>query len=323
MYNKKTIGIIFFLFIMLIQIVLPINTFFKSTYSQNNTKTLASITLNNTSSSPQDIKKVKVDDINIAYKTFGKVGGPPILLIMGYGGSMNNWDPIMIKKLSLNHTVIVFDNRGVGNTDSGSKNFSIPQFAKDTVGLINALHINKTDVIGFSMGGFIAQEIALNNPEKINKLVIYASNCGGHESTPSSPQLSKLVQNTSKSLQEILDGVTTMLFPKEWIMQNPNGVEMVKEGYKIPPIISMGTIQKQGIAISLWYNTGVCNQLEKIGIPTLIVVGTKDVLAPKANSLMMAEKIPDSWLIRIQNGGHGVMYQYPDELALILQAFFE
>jgi pimeloyl-ACP methyl ester carboxylesterase len=322
MHNKRITGIIFFIFLLLLQIVIPINTFFKSAISQNVSNITTSNALNNLSSNPQDIKKVKVDDINIGYKIFGK-SGPPLLLIMGFGGTMNNWDPIMIKKLSLNHTVIVFDNRGVGSTELGNKNFSISQFAKDTVGLINALHINKTDVIGFSMGGFIAQEIALNNPEKINKLVIYASNCGGRESTPPTPELSKLVQNTSKSMQEILDGVTALIFPKEWSIQNPQVIETVKEGYKIPPVISMDTIQKQGIASSYWYNAGVCNQLEKITIPTLIVVGTKDILTPKANSLLMTEKIPDAWLVQIKDGGHGVMYQYPDKFTSIVQDFLE
>jgi pimeloyl-ACP methyl ester carboxylesterase len=322
MHNKRITGIIFFIFLLLLQIVIPINTFFKSAISQNVSNITTSNALNNLSSNPQDIKKVKVDDINIGYKIFGK-SGPPLLLIMGFGGTMNNWDPIMIKKLSLNHTVIVFDNRGVGSTELGNKNFSISQFAKDTVGLINALHINKTDVMGFSMGGFIAQEIALNNPEKINKLVIYASNCGGRESTPPTPELSKLVQNTSKSMQEILDGVTALIFPKEWSIQNPQVIETVKEGYKIPPVISMDTIQKQGIASSYWYNAGVCNQLEKITMPTLIVVGTKDILTPKANSLLMTEKIPDAWLVQIKDGGHGVMYQYPDKLTSIVHDFLE
>ena len=167
----KKIGVIFFT-ILLLQFILLSNIFFKTSYSQNTTGSI-----NNISNLP-NIKKVKVDDINIGYKIFGK--GNPLLLIMGYGGTMNNWDPKVIKNLSQNHTIIVFDNRGVGNTDSGNKNFTISQFAKDAVGLLNALKINKTDVLGFSMGGFIAQELALNNPEKINKLVIYASNCGGN-----------------------------------------------------------------------------------------------------------------------------------------------
>ncbi|MER5174322.1 MAG: alpha/beta hydrolase [Candidatus Nitrosocosmicus sp.] len=85
------------------------NTFFKTSYNQNITSNINNIT------NLQNIKKVKVDDINIEYKMFGK--GSPLLLIMGYGGTMNDWDPKVIKNLSQNHTIIVFDNRGVGNTD--------------------------------------------------------------------------------------------------------------------------------------------------------------------------------------------------------------
>ena len=107
--------------------------------------------------------------------------GNPLLLIMGFAGGLNTWEPNMTKKLSQNHTVIIFDNRGIGGTSLGNKNLSISQFAQDAVGLIDALHLNKTDIMGFSMGGIIAQEVALSNPGKINKLIIYASGCGGNE----------------------------------------------------------------------------------------------------------------------------------------------
>jgi pimeloyl-ACP methyl ester carboxylesterase len=126
--------------------------------------------------------KVKVGDIDVGYKKIGT--GPPIFLIIGYSVSMNNWSSTLISNLSKDHTVFIFDNRGIGNTTAGYKNFTINQFTEDTVGLINALHINKPDIMGFSMGGFIAQDIAVTNPQKINKLVIYASVCGGPESTP-------------------------------------------------------------------------------------------------------------------------------------------
>ena len=101
----------------------------------------------------QDItlKKVRVGDIDIAYKMFGK--GEPILLISGAGGDMNSWDPSTLKSLSSNHTVIIFDNRGVANTTTGSKAFSIQQFANDTVGLLDVLKIQKADILGHSMGG--------------------------------------------------------------------------------------------------------------------------------------------------------------------------
>jgi hypothetical protein len=124
-------------------------------------------------------KKIHVGDIDIAYKVFGK--GDPILLISGSGLVMDAWDSSILRDLSSNHTVIIFDNRGVGNTTAGTKPFSIVQFANDTDGLIDGLKIQKADVLGFSMASFIAQELALLHPEKVNKLILYGASCGGKE----------------------------------------------------------------------------------------------------------------------------------------------
>ena len=97
-------------------------------------------------------KKVKVGDIDVSYKMFGK--GQPLLLILGFSQTMDMWDPIVLDKLSSNHTIIIFDNRGIGNTTAGIKAPSIPQFANDAAGLIDALGISKpADVLGLSMGG--------------------------------------------------------------------------------------------------------------------------------------------------------------------------
>jgi pimeloyl-ACP methyl ester carboxylesterase len=95
------------------------------------------------------VKKVHVRDIDIAYKVLGK--GDPILLVSGASADMNSWDPSFLRSLSSNHTVIIFDNRGVANTTTGSKAFSIQQFANDTVGLLDALKIQKADVLGYSL----------------------------------------------------------------------------------------------------------------------------------------------------------------------------
>jgi pimeloyl-ACP methyl ester carboxylesterase len=86
---------------------------------------------------------------------------------------------IDFKKLSSNHTVIVFDNRGVGNTTTGTKPFSIQQFANDTAGLLDFLKIQKADVLGYSMGSFVAEQLTVTHPEKVNRLILVASSCGG------------------------------------------------------------------------------------------------------------------------------------------------
>lgn len=226
----------------------------------------------------------------------------------------------MISNLSKNHTVIIFDNRGIGNTSAGHKNFTINQFAQDTIGLMNALQINKTDIMGFSMGSYIAQDIALTDPEKINKLVIYASVCGGPESTPLHENLTKITLN-SKNATEFYRGLIPLIFPKELIDKNPGFIDNVAK--RFPLNTSMDTIRNQYSAVYSWYYKGVCNQIDKINSPTLIMVGTKDILSPPINSLMMAEKIPDSWLIRIQGGGHPVMAQNASKIATVIDAFLK
>ena len=128
------------------------------------------------------VKKVQIEDIDIAYKKLGK--GDPILLVSPALADMNAWEPSTLQELSSNHTVIVFDNRGVGNTTTGNKPFSIHQFANDTAGLHDALNIEKADVLGFSLGSLVAQQLAVMHPEKINRLILVAASCGGKESIP-------------------------------------------------------------------------------------------------------------------------------------------
>src|ERR687891_57588 len=109
-------------------------------------------------------RKVRVGDIDIAYKQFGNISNTPIVLITGCCTTMDMWNPSVIKELSLSRTVIIFDNRGAGETTLGTNEFSINQFANDTIGLLEALKIQKADVFGISMGSIIAQELALMSP---------------------------------------------------------------------------------------------------------------------------------------------------------------
>ena len=143
------------------------------------------------------LKKVHVGDIDIAYKMIGK--GEPILLISGLGAGMNGWEPSTLEELSSsNRTVIVFDNRGVGNTTTGTKQFSIQQFANDTAGLMDGLKLQKADVLGYSMGSFVAQQLTLTHPEKVNRLILHGASCGGKEGVPPSPEVVELGEEVCK-----------------------------------------------------------------------------------------------------------------------------
>jgi alpha-beta hydrolase superfamily lysophospholipase len=131
-------------------------------YGQMNSNVTNSLNIQNI-----PVKKVHVGDIDIAYKTFGK--GEPFLLISGAGMNMDAWEPSTLKSLSTNHTVVIFDNRGVGNTTTGTKPFSVQQFANDTASLLDALKIQKVDVLGFSQGSFTAQQLIVTHPESFRR----------------------------------------------------------------------------------------------------------------------------------------------------------
>ena len=264
----------------------------------------------------QDIetKKIHVGDIDIAYRMFGN--GKPILLINGFSAPLDFWDPILLGNLASNHTVIVFDNRGIGNTTSGVKKFSITQFANDTAGLLDALNVSKADIIGWSMGGMIAQELTLLHPEKVGKLIIHASSCGGKESVLPSQEVLMAAVTTSSNSVDRIQKILPLLFPDVWRMDNPNYLEKLP---KTVEVIPSETLDLQTEAILNW--EGVCDNLNKIRQPTLVVVGTDDVFTPYSNSLLIAEKINGSSLVQIPEGGHGVMFQYPEDFSSILQTF--
>jgi pimeloyl-ACP methyl ester carboxylesterase len=266
------------------------------------------------------IKKVHVGDIDIAYKVFGK--GDPILLIPGSNAVMDTWDPTLLRNLSTNHTVIIFDHRGVGNTTAGTKPFSIIQFANDTAGLLDALNIQKADVLGYSMGSFVAQQLALLHPEKLNRLILYAASCGGEQAVPESPEVSKIFSDVANNRLQDITKLLSVIFPESWIKSHPNNLA--------PPqsteIVPNDTKIQQDNVVKEWFATnwsGVCDQLSKVTTPTLLVAGTEDVAVPANNSLIIAQKIPGAWLVPFRDAGHALMYQYPEQLSAVLQTFLD
>ena len=267
------------------------------------------------------VKKIHVGDIDIAYKTFGK--GDPILLISGASSDMNAWEPSTLRSLSSNHTVIVYDSRGVGNTTIGSKPFSVQLLANDTAALLDALKIQKADVLGYSLGSFVAQQITVTHPEKVNRLILVASSCGGKGSIPKQPQFLKLQSEiTNKSLNNIpvskeeIDTLLSASYGSGWIRLHPESVKNLPTAQEVFSKVSPNSLRGQ-------YNDhGACDELAKIAKPTLLITGSDDNdYVPHGNSLILAGKIPGAWLIQIKDAGHAVMAQYPDKINKILQTF--
>jgi len=263
-----------------------------------------------------EVQKAHVGDIDIAYKILGQ--GQPLIMIIGSSSTMDLWPPEVLSSLSSHFKVIIFDNRGMGYTTAKPGNFTIEQFANDTSGLMDALGIRNASVLGWSMGSFIAQELALNHPDKVDDLVLYASDCGGSNAVPPSPEVIKELTDTSGSPEERGMRLFGLLFPGEWMRDNPNFYKQ----FPIPKESSSPeNVARQNDAVRYW--AGTYDRLPSIAAPTLIIVGTEDRIAPPENSLILAERIPGSSLIRLRGAGHGLMYQYPDEFSRVVTDFIE
>jgi pimeloyl-ACP methyl ester carboxylesterase len=329
MYYQKKIKVLSVIFLFVL--IIPTSIIVANTpliYGQTNQSTADNADLLGIQDIPA--KKVPVGDIDIAYKMFGK--GDPILLISGGSTGINGWVPSTLKALSSNHTVIVFDTRGIGNTTIGSKSYTMEQLANDTAGLLDALKIEKADVLGYSLGSSIAQKFAVMHPEKINSLILVAATCGGKEGIPQSPQLVKLQSEIlNKSLNNIpiapekIKSLISLSLGTGWLRLHPDDLQNIPKAEDVFAGVPPNTIKGQFSAGEEWMATnwsGACNELAKIAKPTLVITGTDDnSYIPHANSLIIAGKIPGAWLIQIKDAGHAVLSQYPDEIDRVLQTF--
>jgi pimeloyl-ACP methyl ester carboxylesterase len=262
------------------------------------------------------VERVQVGDINMAYKSIGD--GYPLILITGSDSTMDLWPPQLLSNLSSLYRVIIFDNRGMGYTSAPPGDFSIEQFANDTVGLMDALGIKEAHVLGWSMGAYIAQEMELRHPEKVNKMILYAGSCGGSEAALPSPEVLDDMTNTTGTPEERGMRLIRLMFPPKWLEDHPD----IPQWFPIPmESSSPENIDRQNRAVEGW--TGTCDRLSFINSSTMVITGTEDLIVPPENALILVSKIPGAWLVRFAGAGHGLMYQYPDKLGKIVADFLE
>jgi len=263
------------------------------------------LTSNETIESSADGCSINVADISIGYRVLGS--GYPLLLIMGYGSTMNLWESALISKLASRFKVIIFDNRGIGNSTTGTEPFSIVQFCEDTAGLMDALGIPQAHILGWSMGSLIAQELILRHPSRVNKLILYSTYSSEGMFPPSPEIIQQLTDMTGTPEERGMRFIST-LFPGIWLQNN--GPRIGEIFFRPMGNLPEETLQQQSKAIDEW--NGSEGRLGEIYNPVLLITGTEDCLVLPQNSLFIHEKIPNAQLELIGNGGHGLMFQYPD-----------
>ena len=304
----------------------------KVVYGQTDPAQTNSNTRNSVNMQDIPLKKAHVGDIDIAYKMFGK--GYPIFLFNGASDGMDAWDPSFLTGISSNHTVIAFDQRGIGNTTAGSKPYTYLQLANDTAGLLDALKIPKADVMGYSLGGHIAQAFTVTYPDKVNRLILVATTCGGKDGIPKPPEFlkfqSEIVNKTHNNISLTAEDFKTFIsasLGSGWIKLHPKSLDIpanMTTFQQLKPAPNPETMKNQANLV-IWEKTnwsGACDAEAKLAKPTLVIAGTDDNnYMPHGNALILASKIPGAWLVQIKNAGHAVMDQYPAEIGKIMNTF--
>lgn len=260
------------------------------------------------------VQHVTVGDIDIAYKTLGQ--GDPLFAITGNGDTMDLWSPLFVQGLAQERKVYIFDNRGAGLTTSGTKPFSIEQFARDTAGFIRAMGYEEIDLLGFSMGSRIAAQLTIDQPAMIKKVVLYGCAPGGPAEIKRSAAVQKIFTDTSGTPEQKTQRMFSVLIPAGWRKAHPNPATY------FPPVTESITPEvraKQNAAVANW--PGIDQQLLSIRTPTLIMAGTEDEVVPPGNALILARQIRASWLVRFRGGGHGMMFQFPTQMGEVVNTF--
>jgi pimeloyl-ACP methyl ester carboxylesterase len=251
--------------------------------------------------------KVRVNGIEMNYELHGE--GKPLVLIMGLTGSLEGWRPLL-PAFAQEYRVMIFDNRGAGLTDKPAGPYSMPMMADDTAGLMDALGIESADVYGISMGGMIAQELALRHPQKVKALVLGCTTPGGPNSrVPSQKTVAALTSIGSVSMEEGLAIVLRWLFTEEFVAahrQQLRETTLNAFDLRTPRHAVLG--QLAAIAAHDTYD-----RLPQIGAPTLVIAGGDDEFVPSANSPILAERIPGAELVMYPKARHGYLYEVAAE----------
>lgn len=249
----------------------------------------------------------------VGYRIFGS--GPPLVLIMGYGGTMETWDPRFVDALSQHHRVVTFDNAGIGKTHALSTPLTIDAMADQTSALIDALGLKKPDVLGWSMGGMIAQALAVKHASQVGRLVLCATFPGTGTVKPPQAAINDL-----KSTNSIK--VMSVLFPSD---QSAAAEVFGIATRDYPPSSSAPSpvVAAQTHAVDEWFDgrDHAGGKTVDINVPTLIADGTVDRLDPVANDHRLASLIPKAQLMLYSDASHAFLFQEETTFVPAVEAF--
>ncbi len=250
----------------------------------------------------------------IGYREVGH--GPPLVLIMGFGGTMNDWAPAFVDSLATSHRVVIFDNAGIGHTAALPPPLTITAMADQTSALISALGLGRIDVLGWSMGGMIAQALAVQHPSQVNHLVLAATQPGTGRSRPIPAAAGADASSSNPAT------VLSVLFPpgqQAAVAAYVSGIL----AYQPPENATAAVTDAQAKAIGRWLEGTDPSGADttRIASPTLVADGTEDALDPVANGHILTTTIPGAHLVLYTGAGHAFLFQDAAQFLPVVEQF--
>ena len=268
-------------------------------------------------------RSVSVQGVNFAYRQLGPDDGVPLILLNHLSAVLDNWDPRVVDGLAARRRVITYDNRGVG-ASGGSTPDAIEAMARDTVLFIRALGFDQVDLLGLSMGGFIAQVIAVEKPDLVRKLILAGTGPAG------GPGIDKV---TSVTVQDMLKATLRRKDPKHYLFftQTEGGqraaraflARLKERTDDRDKAISVPSFRAQLKAIKRWGRSAP-QDLSCIQQPVLVANGASDRMVPSVNTIDLAARLPRGELEPLYpDAGHGGIFQHHDRFVPRTLAFLE
>lgn len=263
---------------------------------------------------------IDVKGTKFAYRSFGQQQGVPVVFLQHFTGTLDNWDPAVTNELAKTHPIMLFDNKGVGSSE-GETPATIAEMANDAIDFINALGLEKVYLLGFSLGGFIAQNLAERYPELVSKVILAGTGPKGSEGITEIVNVvtAGMSDGPAKVLRNIFFTKTSAgVDAGEQFLER---LQLRKENRDTPT--SGATVNAQATAIITYgYETDPEHQqLRNIKQPVLIVNGTNDLIVPSINSFTLSKYLINSKLILWSDSGHGALFQYSQDFVKAANSF--
>jgi pimeloyl-ACP methyl ester carboxylesterase len=252
----------------------------------------------------------------IAYERRGD--GHAIVVVNGFAGTRADWDPDFVDALAGGHELVLLDNRGMGESSGGRAEFRIEDLAADTAGAIEALELERPCLLGWSMGGAVAMELALSQPELAGSLVLLASHPGGNPVFASAEVKAKLADVSVPPRVQASRVISALFMPERAAGIDARFGDVVAEARAA---LDPEVVANQVRALDGWEAGGRAERLGGIGCPVLVAVGAEDQVIRPAASREMAAAIDGAWYARFDATGHAFMADHPEAVAGLIGSF--